>query len=61
MSLTALVDGGGTKTRVRFLNQVDQTVLSEVVTGPSNLGLGADSCWKQIRVAIDLAGLATPT
>ncbi|NCW73599.1 MAG: hypothetical protein EBW06_03260 [Gammaproteobacteria bacterium] len=61
MSLTALVDGGGTKTRVRFLNQTDQTVLSEVVTGPSNLGLGADSCWKQIREAIDLAGLPAPT
>ena len=24
MTLIALVDGGGTKTRVRFLNQVDQ-------------------------------------
>ena len=61
MSLTALVDGGGTKTRIRFLNQADQTVLSEVVTGPSNLGLGAESCWEQIREAIDLAGFTTPT
>ena len=61
MSLTALVDGGGTKTRIRFLNQADQTVLSEVVTGPSNLGLGAESCWEQIREAIDLAGFPTPT
>ena len=61
MSLTALVDGGGTKTRVRFLNQADQTVVSEVVTGSSNLGLGAGSCWEQIREAIDLAGFPTPT
>ena len=42
MKLVALIDGGGTKTRIRFLNQADQTVVSEVVTGPSNLGLGAD-------------------
>lgn len=61
MSLIALVDGGGTKTRVRFLNQAHQTVLSEVVTGPSNLALGADSCWEQIRKAVDLAGLPMPT
>jgi len=49
MSLIALVDGGGTKTRVRLLNQADQVVIAEVVTGPSNLGLGADTCWNQIR------------
>ena len=33
MKLIALIDGGGTKTRIRFLNQADQTVVSEVVTG----------------------------
>ena len=60
MSLIALVDGGGTKTRVRFLNQADQVVIAEVVTGPSNLGLGADTCWNQIREAADLAGLSIP-
>ena len=61
MSLIALVDGGGTKTRVRFLNQADQKVVAEVVTGPSNLGLGADSCWNQIREASAQAGLSIPT
>ena len=60
MKLIALIDGGGTKTRVRFLNQADQTVISEVVTGPSNLGLGADVCLKQIMQAIALAGVPMP-
>ena len=39
MKVIALIDGGGTKTRVRFINQADQTAISEVVTGPSNLCL----------------------
>ena len=60
MTITALVDGGGTKTRVRFLNNADQTVITEVVTGPSNLGLGAEVCWQQIHDAVDLAGLSMP-
>ena len=60
MKLIALIDGGGTKTRIRFLNQADQTVISEIVTGPSNLGLGADVCWEQIMQAITLAGVPMP-
>ena len=60
MNLIALIDGGGTKTRTRFLNQADQTVISEVVTGPSNLGLGADVCWEQIMQAITLASVPMP-
>lgn len=60
MTITALIDGGGTKTRVRFLNDADQTLIAEVFTGPSNLGLGADVCWQQIRDAVDLAGLSIP-
>ncbi len=60
MNLIALIDGGGTKTRVRFLSQADQTVISEVVTGPSNLGLGADVCWEQIMQAITLADMPMP-
>ena len=61
MTITALIDGGGTKTRVRFLNNADQTLIAEVVTGPSNLGLGADVCWQQIGDAVELAGLSMPT
>ena len=60
MKLIAFIDGGGSKTRVRFLNQADQIVISEVVTGPSNLGLGADVCWEQIMKAITLAGVPMP-
>ena len=60
MTLIALVDGGGTKTRVRFLNQSDQSMRSEVVTGPSNLGLGASACWSEIQRAIELAGVSNP-
>jgi glucosamine kinase len=60
MKVIALIDGGGTKTRVRFINQADQTAISEVVTGPSNLGLGADVCWEQIMQAITLAGVPMP-
>ena len=58
MKLIALIDGGGTKTRIRFLNQADQTVVSEVVTGPSNLGLGAhgflsmELWWVALRRAV---------
>lgn len=48
------VDGGGTGTRVR-LCLPDGTVLGLGQAGPSALGQGAASAWRQILVAIDQA------
>ncbi len=60
MKLTAFVDGGGTKTRVRLVDHSVGAIVGEVVTGPANLGLGCKACWNQIGRAIDIAGLDLP-
>ncbi|MBU24480.1 MAG: hypothetical protein CMD99_00410 [Gammaproteobacteria bacterium] len=61
LKLTAFIDGGGTKTRVRLVEHLTGAIVEEVVTGPANLGLGCDACWNQIKRAIDLARLDLPT
>ena len=60
MKLTAFVDGGGTKTRVRLADHLAGVSAEEIVVGPANLGLGFEACWNQIERAIDLAGLDPP-
>ena len=60
MKLTAFVDGGGTKTRVRLVDTLVDTVAEDIVVGPANLGLGFEACWNQIERAINLAGLDPP-
>ena len=60
MTLTAFVDGGGTKTRVRLVDNLAGVSAGEIVVGPANLGLGFEACWNQIERAIDLAGLNPP-
>ena len=60
MKLTAFVDGGGTKTRVRLADTLAGAIVEDIVVGPANLGLGFEACWNQIEYAIDLAGLDPP-
>ncbi len=58
------VDGGGTGTRVRVALQ-NGTLLALGTAGPSALGQGVDSAWRQILVALTVAfqsiGLPLPS
>ena len=57
------VDGGGTGTRVRVARP-DGTLLAQGAAGPSALGQGVDSAWRQILLAVTTAfnsgGIAFP-
>ena len=48
-----MVDGGGSKTRIRFIDRTSNILIAEAVTGPSNLGLGSEACWLSITQACD--------
>lgn len=52
MTCLALVDGGGTKTRVQLVQIETQTVLGEVQVGPGHLGYGASTVWARIESAL---------
>ena len=49
LKLTAFVDGGGTKTRVRLVDHLAGVSAEEIVVGPANLGLGSEACWNSNR------------
>ena len=49
-----MVDGGGSKTRIRFIDRASDILIAETVTGPSNLGLGSEACWLSITQACDM-------
>ena len=55
MSIVALIDGGGSKTCIRFIDRTSGVLITETVAGPSNLGLGAEACWLSITQACDIA------
>ena len=50
-----MIDGGGSKTRTRFVDRTSDLLIAETVTGPSNLGLGSEACWLSIAQACDAA------
>ena len=55
MNAIALVDGGGSKTRIRFIDRTSDSLITEALAGPANLGLGAEACWLAINQACEAA------
>ncbi len=52
MTVWALVDGGGSKTRVRLIDAAHGDILGEATAGPGNLTRGADQVWSSIHDAL---------
>lgn len=60
MTIWALVDGGGSKTRIRVIDAATGDILSESRSGPGNLTLGADTVWTSILAGLENPGVPQP-
>lgn len=56
LGLIGLVDGGGSKTRVRLLDGHSGCTVAEAISGPGNLALGVDPVWEAIEEAVGRCG-----
>lgn len=61
MTIWALVDGGGSKTRIRVIDAATGDILSESRSGPGNLTLGAEIVWTSIRAGLETPGVPQST
>jgi glucosamine kinase len=61
VTLWALIDGGGSKTRVRIVDAVTGEQQVEKLVGPGNLSLGATAVWQSIQAAFKDLGALQPT
>jgi glucosamine kinase len=60
MTIAALIDGGGSKTRVRLIHFETGSIIGETVSGPGNLGLGAGAVYASINNACNILQCSRP-